>query len=80
MKPLVQEDPLRKREEFAVSLRKAKTRQIIKAKRTKLLQIRQESLNAETEIQTSSRQTCLDKANPEYFGYYLLGEVPGLFK
>ena len=37
MQPVV-DDPLKKREKFAVSLRKAKTKQIISAKRLRLQQ------------------------------------------
>ena len=65
------EDPLRKREQFAVSLRKQKTRDIIETKRRRMLEAK-----AEKQIMgLSDSQKSLDKGHPGYIGFYkFLGE------
>ena len=45
-----QQDPLRKREEFAISLRKKKKQQIIEAKRQKLWTSKSKELISDEEI------------------------------
>ena len=78
------EDPLKKREQFAVSLRKQKSKAVVKQKRMKLLSTlemqRMQEQNGGSRVPSSSMQVCLDRSNAEYFGYYKFDEDPELFK
>ena len=59
------EDPLKKREEFAVSLRKKKTKEIILAKRLK----REQNISI---TKTKEQKVAnIDKGRAEYSGYDL---------
>jgi Zn-dependent peptidase ImmA (M78 family) len=60
------EDPMRKREQFAVSLRKQKTKDIIAHKRRRLL----DSVAEKSEVCMMSSSINADRSLPEYSGFY----------
>ena len=61
-----QEDPLRKREQFAVSLRKKKTQSIIKNKRRRMLESRANGIAHGQSLTDCNK----DKKSPEYSQYH----------
>lgn len=71
------DDPLKKREQFAVSLRKEKSKNLVKSKRMKLMQqvvAQTPNSNSLSTFKGSSQQECLDQANLAYYGYYKFTE------
>ena len=68
---------MRKREQFAVSLRKQKTRQIIANKRKRIAKVVEESTTAEETVVGSASDAVLvvgghDFREPSYNGYFVM--------